>query len=335
VYDHFAPYVQRLGSIIASANFGASERDIGSRNELDSHANMVVVGQNATVFDRTGKTCIVHRFSESARKLEQIPTVDAIVAYDCPYKAKVYLLLMRNALQVSDIHVNLLPPFIVREARLHVDECPKSQSPDPTVDTHSIYSKETDLRIHLGLNNTFSYFYTRIPTKTELATCDKIFITPDTSTWDPHISHFSANEAMMITAEGDVVPQHHHSERLIGDNDYYDDLPTVVAIEAQCDSVTVSSMHADEVIWQPGSDPPDVPENQSMAHLEMRDFHEKCSLSALRGKIEAAIGSVMANDGDMQDCPIFTTTLDELESTFQSTISAVDVDTPQGVSPYF
>ena len=53
---------------------------------------------------------------------------------------------------------------------------------------------------------------------------------------------------MMITAEGDVVPQHHHIERLIGDNDYYDDLPTVDAIEAQFDSVTVSSMHADEII---------------------------------------------------------------------------------------
>ena len=139
----------------------------------------------------------------------------------------------------------------------------------------------------------------------------------------------------MITTEGDVVPQHNRMERLIGDTDYYHDLPTVDAIEAQCDFVTASSMHADEVIWQPGSDPPDVPENQSMAHLEMRDFHEKCSLSALKGKIEAAIGSVMANDGDMQDCPIFTSTLDELESKFQSTISAVDVDTPNGVSPVF
>ena len=125
---------------------------------------MVVVGQNATIFDKTGKTCTVNMFSESAGKLEQIPIVDVVVAYDCSYKAKVYLLLMRNALQVSDIHVNLLPPFIVREAGLPVDECSKSQSPDLTVDTHSIYSKETDLRICLGLNNTFSYFSTRIPT---------------------------------------------------------------------------------------------------------------------------------------------------------------------------
>ena len=333
--DQFVPYVPRLGSLIASATSGDYNNDIGSRTELDSHANMVVVGNNATVFDTTGKTCTVNSFSESAGMLKHVPIVDAVVAYDCPYKAKVYLLLMRNALQVSDIHVNLLPPFIVREAGLHVDECPKSQSPEPSVDTHSIYSKETDLRIHLGLNNTFSSFSTRKPTDDELATCDKIFITPDTSSWDPHSPHFSTNEAMMITTEGDVVPQHNRIKRLIGDADYYHDLPTVDAIEAQCDFVTVSSMHADEVIWQPGCDPPDVPENQSMAHLEMRDFHEKCSLSALKGKIEAAIGSVAANDGDMLDCPIFTSTLDDLESKFQSTISAVDVDTPNGVSPDF
>ena len=75
-------------------------------------------------------------------------------------------------------------------------------------------------------------------------------------------------------------------------------------------------MHADEVILQPGSDPPIVPVNQSMAHIEMSNFSEKCSLFALKGKIEAAVGSVMANDGDMRDCPIFTTTLDELEFNF-------------------
>ena len=138
-----------------------------------------------------------------------------------------------------------------------------------------------------------------------------------------------------MTAEGGVVPQHHRMEHLLEDNDYYQDLPTVDAVEARCDFVTASSMHADEDVWQPGSDPPDVPEDISMPPLEMREFHMKCSLSALNGKIEAAIGSAMADDGDMLDCPIFTTTLDEDESNFQSSISAVDVDTPNGVSPDF
>ena len=32
------------------------------RTELDSHANMVVVGKNSTIFDDTGKTCTVNAF---------------------------------------------------------------------------------------------------------------------------------------------------------------------------------------------------------------------------------------------------------------------------------
>ena len=147
--------MRRLGSIIALAEFNELEDSIGSRTELDLHANMVVVGKNSTVFNTTGKTCTVNSFSESAGKLEHVPIVDAVVAYDFTYMAKVYLLLMRNTLQVSDTQVNLLLPFIEREAGLHIDDCPKSQSPDLTVGTHSIYSTETDLRIHLGLHNTF------------------------------------------------------------------------------------------------------------------------------------------------------------------------------------
>ena len=322
--------------MLASARSDMVDSGVGSRTELDSHANMVVVGRNCTVFDSTGKTCTVNSFAESAGRLEHVPIVDAVVAYDCPYNAKVYLLLMRNALQVSDIQVNLLPPFIVREAGLHIDDCPKSQSPEPTVDTHCIYSKESDLRIHFGLNDTFSYFHTRKPTDAELASCDKIFVTPDSSWWDPHSSHFSQNEESMLTTEGGVVPQHHRIEHLVDDRDYYHDLPTLDAVEARMDSVMASAMQADEVVLEPGSDPPPVPANCSMASIDMDNFSESCSLFALKGKIEAAIGSVMADDGDIKDCPLFTTTLDELEFEFQSEISAVDVkDSPNGVSPEF
>ena len=146
------------------------------RTELDSHANMVVVGRECVVFDTTGKTCTVNSFAKSTGKLEKVPVVDACVAYECHYTAKVYLLLMRNALQVSDIQVNLLPPFIVREAGIHCDDCPKSQAEEPTVDTHCLHAKDAGLRIHLRLMNTFSYFETRKLTDRELAECDNFFL---------------------------------------------------------------------------------------------------------------------------------------------------------------
>ena len=59
-----------------------------SRTELDSHANMVVVGKNCTIFDNTQQKCTVNSFSKETGTLEDVPIIDAVVAYDCPFKAK-------------------------------------------------------------------------------------------------------------------------------------------------------------------------------------------------------------------------------------------------------
>ena len=86
------------------------------RTELDSNANMVVVGRNCSIFDDTGRMRTFNAFSETAGELENVPIMDAVVAYDCPYQCKTYLLLMRNALYIPELDLNLLPPFIFREA---------------------------------------------------------------------------------------------------------------------------------------------------------------------------------------------------------------------------
>ena len=82
--------------------------------------------------------------------------VDVVVAYDCPYRAKTYLLIMRNTLHVSELPLNLLPPFIMREGVIKVDKCPKSQSSCPSVKNHLMYYQDSNLRIHFELNNLFS-----------------------------------------------------------------------------------------------------------------------------------------------------------------------------------
>ena len=98
-----------------------------SKSELDNHANMVVVGSQCVVFDDRKKTCTMNSFSESAGRLDNICIVDVAMAYDCPYKAKAYLLLMQNALHIHGLPLNLMPPFIMQEGVIIVYECPKSQ----------------------------------------------------------------------------------------------------------------------------------------------------------------------------------------------------------------
>jgi hypothetical protein len=68
---------------------------------------------------------------------------------------------MRNALSIPSMGHNLIPPFLICEAGLALDEMPKFQLDTPTIDNHAIVDNVTGMRIHLKLNGIFSYFTTR------------------------------------------------------------------------------------------------------------------------------------------------------------------------------
>ena len=161
-----------------------------STTQLDSHANMVVVGNNATIFSNSGKSADVRPFSSKCSKMESVPIVDAAVAYDCPYTLKTYLLTVRNALHVPSMEHNLIPPFIMREAGLIVNDTPKihTKREDLSRETHCIVATKSDngveLRIPMKLDGIFSYFVTRALTQDEVDDCESIetvHLTPDAS----------------------------------------------------------------------------------------------------------------------------------------------------------
>ena len=64
--------------------------------------------------------------------------VDAAISYDCSITGKTYLLLVRNALHIPSMEHNLVPPFILREAGLVVNDTPRIHVNEPTLETHSI-----------------------------------------------------------------------------------------------------------------------------------------------------------------------------------------------------
>lgn len=53
------------------------------RTELDSYANMCVLGKHCYILSQSGKNVDVGAFTESAGGLNQVPIVDAMLAYDC------------------------------------------------------------------------------------------------------------------------------------------------------------------------------------------------------------------------------------------------------------
>ena len=115
--------------------------------QLDSHANVVLVAKNAAIINPTGKMADVWPCSEDLSKMESVPTVDAAVAYDCPFSMETFILAMINVLYVKSMQYNLIPPFLMEEAGLTVNSRPKihSKREDLTRESHCIVATEEDI----------------------------------------------------------------------------------------------------------------------------------------------------------------------------------------------
>ena len=276
---------------------------------------MLVLGKHCFVFDGiTNKTCEVLLYDPTIGRATQVPIVDAAIAYDCPYTHKTYILMARNALYVPTLTNNLIPPFIMREAGLEVNDKPKIHCDDPSIEDHSIYCHDADLRIPLQLHGIFSYFHTRMPTSEELQSCDKMLITPDSITWDPYSTHFANNEDSMTDWEGNMYDKHDRKRRTI------DIAPNAVSLdhyEASIDSVVANSPLEDLV------DPMLKLSLESQAQIDSHDFAYALSEQAEVSAAKISIGSTVSTCDDYDDLwepferPYFSS-IDELEDLFEA-----------------
>ena len=161
-------------SIYATEMGGKDDENKASTTELDSHANMIVVGAQATIIQQSGRSAEVRAFSNECSTLEKIPIIDAVVAYGCPHVMKTYFLIVRNALHVPSMAHNLVPPFVMREAGLMVNDVPKIHCGDGvTCKSHCIISEDPSLRISLHLDGVFSCFKTRALTIDKQVNCEE------------------------------------------------------------------------------------------------------------------------------------------------------------------
>ena len=75
---------------------------------------MLVVGKNYYVIGLTGETIDVCPFTLEYESWKKVPLVDAALMYTCEYTNKEFFIMVRNALYVTSIYINLIPIFIVR-----------------------------------------------------------------------------------------------------------------------------------------------------------------------------------------------------------------------------
>jgi len=305
---------------VVQANVSAAKWEgICPRTELDSHANMVVVGKNAFVFEMTGRTCNVKPFSDELGIAESVPIVHAAIAYDCPYTFKTFILLVRNALYMPSMSCNLIPPFIMRERGVIVNDTPKIHCSEPNEDDHCIRFGDADLRIPLQLHGVFSYFHTRLPNSEELFSCDKIFLTPDGTEWNPHCTSFERNERSMLNYEGEMTSKDrmtNHRMEPIPQDDLFD-ISSIKSIQNIVDDNLTNAF-----VGNPGLN----------IHYDDNSFCDALSVRAEISKISANIGSCNIKDPN-EECPLFSE-FHALNETSIS-ISSTEASKPTGVTKKF
>ena len=211
---------QHISSIIASSLNESEDVEQGG-SQLDLHANMIVMGKHSYIISKSGLTANVNAFSQEVGCMLEVPIVDTLMVYECPYTAKLYFLVARNVLYVESMDHNLIPPFILREAGLEVNDRAKIHSYPTTKDDHSNIDPKSDMHIRLQLDGIFSKFDTRAPTNSDLFDKDVtiVVITPEGPMWDPNSSTYGENEESMIDSAGDLINETHNTKAIIDEND--------------------------------------------------------------------------------------------------------------------
>ena len=205
----------------------ANEIKAECRTELDSHANMPLVGKHAYIIAETGKMVDVSPFTPDYKPLT-VPLVDATIKYDNPYNGKSCILVLRNALYVPLMDNNLFPPFRLREMGVAENDVPKIHKEDPTADDHTITFVETGFQIPLSLWGIFSYFPTSKPTHDNLLNPNEEYILSP-ATWNPHSNAYSTNEESMLDWEGNMQPKRDCQHQIVLD-DVEDDVNMVTSL---------------------------------------------------------------------------------------------------------
>ena len=109
-----------------------------SRTELDSHADVTVVGKNVLVLTDFNRPVTVTGYNPASPSLPNVKTVGAVVAYDDPMTGQTIMLTINQALHIPNLENNLLCPMQYRMNGVLVNDVPKFLKDKPSNDDHAI-----------------------------------------------------------------------------------------------------------------------------------------------------------------------------------------------------
>jgi hypothetical protein len=166
--------------------------------DLDTHADMAVLGSNCYVFEETGKTVNVFSYDPKLGSTTS-NVVSGCLSYDDPTSGRVILLIVHQGLHMPHLSYSLIPPFQMRENNIIVNDHPKFQTRNPTEDDHCVIVSRDDLYTYhfpLSLRGTTSFIDVRKPTDGEIQddSLERFELTYQSPDWEPGTDRFSVME---------------------------------------------------------------------------------------------------------------------------------------------
>jgi hypothetical protein len=139
---------------------------------------------------------------------------------------------------------NLIPPFILREAGITVNDVPKIQMKNPTVRDHALIFPETNFIIPLKLWGIFSFLPTSKPSVEDFEACEELYTLTPTQ-FNPHSTSYAQNDASMVDWEGNMIEQRHRNPILL------EEVPEDIAMASALQIGAVEAAAIDGLMSEP------------------------------------------------------------------------------------
>ncbi len=174
------------------------KRDVNviyGRNELDSHADTIVLGKNSVILQYTGRECDVAPYSDSYEPMRNVPIVTGATAITNTKTGETTILVFNEAIWMGNqLDHSLLNPNQLRHHGIVVQDNPYDDK------SLQLLSHDDEITIPMHADGTTIYFASWTPTDFELSHSRHVHLTSN-APWNPRDVQFP------ITA--------HHAEEAI------------------------------------------------------------------------------------------------------------------------
>ena len=153
--------------------------NMAAENECDTNADTCCLGRNFVVLHPTFRTADVYAYDTSIKPIENVPIVSGATAYDDPASGKTFILVFNESLYYGDcLDHTLINPNQVRAFGIPFWDNPYDTARSLSIDV------DADLHIPLRATGTKLMFRSRVPTTSELSSCEHIQMT-SSHQWNP------------------------------------------------------------------------------------------------------------------------------------------------------